>query len=84
MKQINWKVRIQNKTTLTAIIMATIALIYQICGLLGIVPPIAESDLVTTGMIINLLVLLGIVTDPTTAGIKDSQQALTYKEPRDE
>ena len=85
MKQINWKVRIQNKTTLTAIIMVTIALIYQICGLLGIVPPIAESDLVTTaGMIINLLVLLGIVTDPTTAGIKDSQQALTYKEPRDE
>ena len=84
MKQINWKVRFQNKTTLTAIIMATIALIYQICGLLGIVPPIAESDLVTTtGMIINLLVLLGIVTDPTTAGIKDSQQALTYKEPRD-
>ncbi|WP_343248766.1 phage holin [Diplocloster hominis] len=84
MKQINWKVRFQNKTTLTAIIMATIALIYQICGLLGIVPQIAESDLVTTaGMIINLLVLLGIVTDPTTAGIKDSQQALTYKEPRD-
>ncbi|MBU9735810.1 phage holin [Diplocloster agilis] len=85
MKQINWKVRIQNKTTLTAIIMATIALIYQICGLMGIVPPIAESELVkTAGMIINLLVLLGIVTDPTTAGIKDSRQAMTYEEPRDE
>ena len=85
MKQINWKVRIQNKTTLTAIIMATIALIYQICGRRGIVPPIAESELVkTAGMIKNLLVLLGIVTDPTTAGIKDRRQAMTYEEPRDE
>ena len=75
MKKINWKLRLQNKATLTAIIMAVIALGYQICGLIGIVPPVAQSDLVNTaGMIINLLVLLGIVVD--------SDQALKYEQPR--
>lgn len=83
MKNINWKLRMQNKATLTAIIMAVIALGYQICGLIGIVPPVAQSDLVNTaGMIINLLVLLGIVVDPTTSGVGDSDQALKYEQPR--
>lgn len=83
MKNINWKLRMQNKATLTAIIMAVIALGYQICGLAGIVPPVAQSDLVNTaGMIINLLVLLGIVVDPTTSGVGDSNQALKYDQPR--
>ena len=83
MKNINWKLRMQNKATLTAIIMAVIALGYQICGLAGIVPPVAQSDLVNTaGMIINLLVLLGIVVDPTTSGVGDSNQALKFDQPR--
>lgn len=85
MKNINWKLRLQNKATLTAIIMAVIALGYQICGLAGIVPPVAQSDLVNTaGMIINLLVLLGIVVDPTTSGVGDSDRALKYEQPRKE
>lgn len=85
MKNINWKLRMQNKATLTAIIMAVIALGYQICGLAGIVPSVAQSDLVNTaGMIINLLVLLGIVVDPTTAGVSDSTRALMYNEPKKE
>ena len=29
-----------------------------------------------------VLAILGIVTDPTTAGVGDSEQALTYKAPR--
>lgn len=81
--KINWKVRFQNKITLTAIAMAVIALVYQVLGVAGVVPAVAENTIVEiAGMIINLLVLLGIVVDPTTQGAGDSQQALTYEKPR--
>ncbi|BDF33585.1 putative holin - phage associated [Lachnospiraceae bacterium] len=80
---INWKLRLGNKVTLTAIIMAFLSLVYQLLGMASIVPPVSESQLVeTAGMVINLLVLLGIVTDPTTEGVSDSQKALTYDQPK--
>lgn len=81
--KINWKLRLQNKVILTAIVLAVIALVYQVLGLFGVVPTVSQSDVVTTaGMVINVLVLLGIVVDPTTDGAGDSDQALTYEEPR--
>ena len=80
---INWKLRFQNKTTLTAIILALVALVYQVLGLFGVVPKISEDELTTViGMVINLLCLLGIVVDPTTNGVSDSARALTYDTPR--
>lgn len=80
---INWKLRLQNKTTLTAIILALVALVYQVLGLFGVVPKISQDELTTViGLVINLLCLLGIVVDPTTDGVSDSARALTYDEPR--
>ena len=82
---INWKLRFQNKTTLTAIILALVALVYQVLGLFDVVPKISQDELTTViGMVINLLCLLGIVVDPTTAGVGDSTQALSYDTPRAE
>lgn len=79
----NWMLRIFNKVTLTAIIGAIVALVYQVLGLFGVVPGIAESQVIQlAGMILNLLVLLGIITDPTTEGIGDSEQALGYTKPK--
>lgn len=81
---INWKLRLQNKTTLTAIILALAALVYQTLGLCGVTPPVSESQLVElAGLAINLLCLLGIVTDPTTQGVGDSANALTYDKPKE-
>ncbi len=81
---INWKLRFQNKATLTAIVLAFVALVYQVLSLIGIVPSVSESQIVeVVGMVINLLCLLGIVVDPTTSGITDSQQALTYEKPKE-
>lgn len=81
--KINWKLRLQNKMTLIAIVMAVIGLIYQVMGLVGIVPAISQ-DAVTqaAGTVINVLALMGIITDPTTEGLSDSQQALGYSEPK--
>ena len=83
--KINWKLRLQNKTTLAAIVAAGVALVYQILGLIGVVPAVSQDAVMqTASMVINLLVLLGIVVDPTTAGTSDSSQALEYDEPRKE
>ena len=81
----NWPRRLQNKTTLTAIILALVALVYQVLGLFGVVPKIPQDELTTViGMVINLLCLLGIVVDPTTDGVSDSARALSYDKPRKE
>ena len=81
--KINWKLRFQNKATLTAIILALVALVYQVLGLFDVVPKISQDELTTViGMVINLLCLLGIVVDPTTDGVSDSARALTYDTPR--
>lgn len=81
--QINWKLRIKNKVTLTAIVLGVIGIVYKVLAMLGIVPPISENDVVEVVMlVIELLVLLGVVVDPTTAGASDSQQAMGYEQPR--
>ena len=83
MKNINWKLRLQNKTTLTALVLALVALVYQVRGVCGVVPRVAQDQVTTiVSMVINILCLLGIVVDPTTAGIGDSNRALTYDEPK--
>ena len=79
---INWKLRWKNKTTLLAITTAVIALVYQVLGLLGIAPGVSESEVTqAVGLVINILAMVGIVTDPTTQGVSDSDRALRYDKP---
>ena len=78
MKNINWKLRFQNKATLLAIASTVILLIQQ----LGFKLPDNIADVVNT--FLTLLVLLGVINDPTTEGISDSPKALTYSEPKKE
>ena len=82
-KMINWKVRLKNKTWLLSFVLAVVAFVYQILGMVGVTAPISE-DMATqiVGLLINLLVGLGVVVDPTTKGTKDSEQALTYNKPQ--
>ena len=78
----NWKLRLQNKATLTTLILAIVAFVYQMLGLFGVVPAISQNDVINiVGLVINLLVTLGIVVDPTTSGVTDSERALSYDKP---
>lgn len=82
---INWVLRLKNKTTLTALIAAVLAFGYQVAGIFGVVPPVPQDALAQAAMLlVNLLVALGVVVDPTTAGISDSEQAMNYTEPKGE
>ena len=50
---------------------------------IGIVPKITDEALMNVaGVAVNMLCMLGIVVDPTTKGVKDSEQAMRYTEPR--
>ena len=81
--KINWKVRLQNKTFLIAFIGAILTFVYTILGMFGIVPSITQNMLTDAIMaLINILVALGVVTDPTTQGIRDSSQAMSYTIPK--
>lgn len=80
---INWALRFKNKVTLTAVVVQVIAIVYAVLGMTGIVPKIGENVILDVAyMLIELLCLLGIVVDPTTAGANDSIQALGYTEPK--
>lgn len=80
--KINWKLRGQNKATLMSICAVAVAFIYQLLGMFGVVPKVSESDVVSLiGMLINILVAIGVVVDPTTKGVGDSERALGYEEP---
>ena len=81
--RINWKVRFKNKTWLVTFLVAILAFLYQVLGMFDIVPPVTE-DMATQliAAVVNILVAVGVVIDPTTSGAGDSQQALTYNEPK--
>ena len=53
-------------------------------GLFGVIPSISQDTLINlAGLIINMLVGFGIVVDPTTQGIHDSELAMSYNAPKE-
>lgn len=83
--KINWLVRVKNKAFWVALIPTILLLAQQVCGMFGVDIQIAnlqDNLLSIVGTLFTLLAILGIVVDPTTDGISDSNTAMTYKEPR--
>lgn len=78
----NWKLRFKNKTVLVAFVGTVITFVYQILGIIGITPAITQDTITQlVGLLINVLVSVGVLVDPTTPGISDSNRALNYMEP---
>lgn len=85
MKNINWIVRIKNKAFWAALIPAVLLLIQVVAAVFGYTLDLGDLGnklLDVVNAVFTVLVILGIVTDPTTKGIMDSDQALTYTEPK--
>lgn len=80
---INWKVRFQNKTFLTGLISLVVVFIYDLLQLLEIVPAVTQSAVMQVAEgILTILGMVGVIADPTTAGLSDSQQAMAYETPK--
>ena len=82
---INWKVRIKNKNFWLAIIPAVLLLIQVVLDVFGVAidfGQLNEKLIAVVNAVFVVLAILGIVTDPTTAGVSDSYQAMTYEIPK--
>lgn len=83
--KINWLVRIKNKNFWIAVIPALLLLIQVIGAVFGFTLDLGDLGnklLAVVNAVFGVLAILGIVTDPTTKGISDSAQALTYTAPK--
>lgn len=81
---INWKVRIKNKNFWIALIPAVLVLIQVVAAVFGItidLSDLGEKLLAVVNALFVVLAILGIVTDPTTAGVGDSARAMGYEKP---
>ena len=82
---INWKVRVKNRNFWLAVIPSVLLLIQVVAAVFGYTLDLGEIGdklLDVVNAVFVLLAILGIVNDPTTAGISDSEQAMTYDKPR--
>lgn len=82
---INWKVRIKNKQFWVAVIPAIALVIQAVAAVFGYAldfSTLVGKILGVVDSVFALLVILGIVVDPTTEGVRDSKLAMTYEEPK--
>lgn len=82
---INWSVRIKNKTFWLSLIPAVLLLIQVVAAVFGFTLDLGEFGdkiIAVVNALFVVLAILGVVNDPTTAGVSDSKQALAYSEPK--
>lgn len=85
MKKINWQVRLKKKSFWVAIVSAVALFINNITGAFGLdYSASIEQGVSIVTSLLTLLAGLGIIVDPTTKGIKDSEKATEYTKPRDD
>jgi phi LC3 family holin len=83
---INWRVRIRNKAFWVAIIPAVLVLIQVVAAVFGYTLDLGELGnklIAVVNAVFVVLSILGVVNDPTTSGLSDSKQAMTYELPKE-
>lgn len=81
-KKINWKVRFKNKVWLASFISLIIGFVYNILRAFDVYPAVTETLVMeVVGQVLTFLGMFGVIADPTTEGLYDSQRALSYEEP---
>lgn len=82
--KINWKVRLKNPMFWLTVIPAVITFIYTVLGAFDVVPALSQDVVVNiVTAIITALTTIGVLIDPTTKGVGDSERALGYDKPSD-
>lgn len=84
---INWQVRLKNKQFWLSIIPAVLLLIQVVADVFGFkidLGDLGSKLLEVVNAVFAVLVILGIVVDPTTKGISDSTQAMSYAIPKED
>ena len=85
--KINWMVRIKNKNFWMTFIPAALLLVQVVAAVFGFTIDMGDLGnklLAVVNALFAVLAILGVVTDPTTAGVSDSKQAMTYTAPKED
>lgn len=83
--KINWKVRFKNRVWLTSFVSLIIGFIFSMLTLFDIYPSITEAQIARIiNQVLTFLGLVGVLVDPTTTGLGDSERALGYEQPWDD
>ncbi len=82
---INWRVRFRNRIWLGSFLSLTVGFVYSMLALFDVYPEVTQNHIVQlVNQVLTFLGLIGVIVDPTTAGIGDSERALGYTEPWDD
>ena len=84
---INWKVRILNKTFWVTLVPAVALLLQTLLAVFNIRLELGDTTdklLVFINALFAVLVIVGVVNDPTTSGVSDSTRAMTYDRPNNQ
>ena len=87
MNKINCTVRLKSKTFWLTVIPALLLLVQVVAAVFGFdleLGDLGNKLLAVVNALFAVLSILGIVTDPTTAGVSDSAQAMTYTTPKED
>ena len=80
--KINWKERIKNKVWLGSFFSLVVGFIYSLLALFDVFPAVTQNLVVQLlNQVLTFLGLIGVIVDPTTAGLEDSDRAMGYEEP---
>lgn len=85
MKSINWRVRLKNKNfwvTFIPAMMMLVQVILSICGYSFEVEKVQGKLLDLVDAVFTVLVIVGVINDPTTVGLSDSKAAMEYSQPK--
>ena len=83
--KLNWKVRFKNKVWLGSFFSLIIGFVYSMLALFDVFPEVTQSLVVQLlNQVLTFLGLIGVIVDPTTAGLGDSDRALGYEVPWDD
>lgn len=80
---INWKVRLKSGSWWMGIISAIVTAVFAILQLCDVALPVTADQIMQAAMLVLMIpAAIGITTDPTTKGVSDSAQAMTYDAPK--
>ena len=83
--KINWKVRFKNKVWLGSFFSLVVGFIYSLLALFDVFPAVTQNLVVQLlNQLLTFLGLIGVIVDPTTAGVGDSDRAMGYEDPWDD
>lgn len=83
--KINWKVRFKNKVWLGSFLSLIVGFVYSLLAMFDVFPTITKNNVLQfIDQLLLLLGMIGVIQDPTTVGVQDSNRAMEYDKPWDD